>query len=233
MILAIISKDILTPAKSPHKGRRFDLIEITGVQIRKLAVDKGDGRVFGFIIGDENADERFKTWSKSNGDLGQIVKKSELISIFGENWQDKWLFAVYDWQGRDSTDPLTLFEEYVDTEVRDNKAKKIDRRTCELIGQGFEYPDGSGQRFSLSTRAQIKWMLLYTGRSLLQYPVTVTTIDEKNDLQLEDADGVETFFAAMLTTINGHVDGGRAVKNKMRGLRAMDDDEILGTTDDR
>lgn len=62
-------------------------------------------------------------------------------------------------------------------------------------GPGFEYPPTSGQFFSLSANAQIKWVGLAVGADYQSYPLTVMTVDDSVSYDIQDANEARTMYA--------------------------------------
>ena len=101
-----------------------------------------------------------------------------------------------------------------------NKAARItevDRRTEELIFEGFEYPAASGNIFSLSLEAQNSWEGLLSRRDDgITYPVTVNLLDDSGNLDLADSAAVKAFYDAGWDAVRSIKDGGTTLKTSIR-----------------
>lgn len=83
----------------------------------------------------------------------------------------------------------------------------IDKRTKELIAQGFVY---DGATFSLSKEAQGNWTDLEAHKALITWPKAITTLDD-DEYSLAEAD-LGDFRDAEINAKFGHVDSGRDLK---------------------
>jgi len=90
--------------------------------------------------------------------------------------------------------------------------RRIDQKTTELIDNGFEFPAGSGQVFSLSHAAQLTWLGMFQSRAALTYPVLVSTKDSMSTVSLADASDVEDFYTAGVLATRAALDTGTALK---------------------
>ena len=100
------------------------------------------------------------------------------------------------------------------------KNREVDRRTQELISEGFLY---DGKRFSLSQEAQLNWL----GLQSYSPPVEVTTIDDK---AYSVAD-INLFVQAAASTKQSHLDSGRILKQQV--LTATTQQELDAIVDNR
>lgn len=95
---------------------------------------------------------------------------------------------------------------------------EIDEQTAARIvdGDGFEYSvGGAPYRFSLSDRAQMKWIGLYAGRDLIDYgadPPQVPTKDDGFVYVVPDAATVSLMYATALATVKSLLDSGLNAK---------------------
>lgn len=99
--------------------------------------------------------------------------------------------------------------------VKEARFADIDRRTEELIRQGFSF---AGKVFSLSANAQQTYTGLYAIRAepLLQYPVKVNTLDNLDHLLLADAAAIVGFYLTAVGTYRARLDSGTALKDQVR-----------------
>lgn len=122
-----------------------------------------------------------------------------------------------------------LVREHVAYSLVERKATKnfnIDLRTQAIIAEGFVF---DGELFSLSLKAQMNWLGLSTLQALFQWPMAVTTDDDKEyHLSLLD-------LIPFITTGSGKVadtiGSGRALK--LRVNAAQDQDMIDAVVDNR
>lgn len=94
----------------------------------------------------------------------------------------------------------------------------IDARTRDLIERGFVH---AGKTFSLSDRAQLNWISMYTLRELLEYPITVNVIDDSDVFDIVDAAALAAFVLAALGTVAVHVASGTALKTQIRAATTV------------
>lgn len=107
------------------------------------------------------------------------------------------------------------------TDVKHQKPERIqaiDRRTDQLIGLGFEFPPGSGVRFSLSMESQSKLLGMDALRSdpLFTYPVVYNSIDDLEEFSIPDSATIHSFFLVAVGTYRAHLDSGTALKTQIR-----------------
>ncbi len=98
-------------------------------------------------------------------------------------------------------------------EYKSMKYGDIDRKTGELISQGFTY---LSNQFSLSSTAQHNLNGLEISKDLLTYPVEYNTIDDTGVYQVVDATDMHNMYLAALTAKKGHLDSGSALKSQVR-----------------
>lgn len=113
----------------------------------------------------------------------------------------------------------------VSVEVFDSEALAIAKERYEEVidtcseyiirAYGFEWPPTSGQRFSLSTNAQIKWMGLDLARNDLTYPKAVPTKDNDGAHSIADATEVHNMYLTAAGTIDAILAGGTAKKQEV------------------
>lgn len=93
------------------------------------------------------------------------------------------------------------------TENKKKRIKEVDRRTQEIISNGFTF---DSNQFSLSIEAQINWSGLVTLESLLTWPMTITTkVDGSYLLAQSD---LLYFIGTGKTVITTTLDSGRTLK---------------------
>jgi len=86
---------------------------------------------------------------------------------------------------------------------------RIDEHVAFKIAQGFQWPVTTGNIFSLSIQAQIKWMglfattLLPPGLDKIVYPLTVPTIDDLDKYDVADAAEVKDMYSHITATVAG------------------------------
>jgi len=108
---------------------------------------------------------------------------------------------------------------------------EIDRRTAELIFQGFEYPPASGNIFSFSTNAQSNLLGTYSAKELLTYPFGWSFKDDHGVYQIADATEMANFFLTALGTKKAWQDSGTALKQAVEA--AIDEAEVDAVIDNR
>lgn len=160
---------------------------------RNAVIETSTGNVLRQGYCDFSSDGSFDGASET-----QLSDVPSSLKVYGEENQ------VSNWNGSTFSDIDSV------SAARMHKNAEIDKRTVELINEGFTF---NTKTFSLSTEAQIKWQGMKTGsdNGLLTYPVKITTIDDLED-SLADATAVNDFFAAGLSAVKGHLDSGRALK---------------------
>jgi hypothetical protein len=116
----------------------------------------------------------------------------------------------------------SAYDAWVDaTSLSTIKAAKfaaIDERTVDLIRRGFEFPPGSGQRFSLSNEAQSLLLGAYQSRNdpLFTYPISWNTLDDSGVLEIPDAETLHLFYLQATGTVRARRDSGTALKSQVR-----------------
>ena len=92
--------------------------------------------------------------------------------------------------------------------LKNAKYDAIDARTDELIARGIPF---DGNLFSTSSEAQRNWIALFSARNELPYPISVTTLDEK-EYTFNDARLVALFYLTGVSVINANIASGRIIK---------------------
>lgn len=101
--------------------------------------------------------------------------------------------------------------------------QEIDARTNELILAGYEFPPGSGLVFSASEDMQRTLIALYMSRNhpAISYPITWSTGDDQDQLDLVDADAIEGFYLTGLGHIRACKDSGTALKQQIKNAPSL------------
>ena len=107
--------------------------------------------------------------------------------------------------------------------VKAAKFTAVDEKTVELIKRGFEFPPGSGQRFSLSNEAQSLLLGAYQSRNepLFSYPLSWNTLDDSSVLDIPDAETLHLFYLQATGTVRAHRDSGTALKSQVRAATTI------------
>lgn len=95
------------------------------------------------------------------------------------------------------------------------KYNAIDRRTGELISQGYTY---GTKQFSLSSGAQTNILALDNTKDdpSLTYPIKYNNIDDSDTYDVIDATDLHSMYLTALATKKGHLDSGTALKDQVR-----------------
>ena len=108
---------------------------------------------------------------------------------------------------------------------------EIDRKTGELIFQGFEYPPASGNIFSFSTNAQSNLLGTYSAKDLLTYPFGWSLKNDSSVYQIADVTEMSNFFLTALGTKKAWQDSGTALKQAVEA--ATDEAGVDAVIDNR
>ena len=111
------------------------------------------------------------------------------------------------------------------------KYAAINARTEELIDLGFEHPAASGDFFSLSASAQRKMNGAYGARTVMTYPIEVTTLGDASKVSLANVATYENWYHDAVAVVRGHVDSGGALKDQVRA--AVDIAAVDAVVDNR
>lgn len=127
-------------------------------------------------------------------------------------------------QGAEPSDVARTLEE-----AKSQKFVAIDSRTDDICDLGFEFPPGSGQRFSLSLAAQAKLLGLDLLRddSHLVYPVKYNTVDDEETLEIYDSETMHNFFLTAVGTYRAAIDSGTAVKDEVRAADTIEEADAV------
>lgn len=118
-------------------------------------------------------------------------------------------------------------------EIKTAKYAEIDKRTRELIQQGFEFPAASGNFFSLSRAAQsnLHKLQLLKDDPATVYPRIWTRKNDSGIHSIPGATGANAFYTKAVGTIDGHRDSGRTLKDSVRA--AVDAAAVAAIIDTR
>jgi hypothetical protein len=223
------------------KTQQYSHASLSGAVLRAIVQHHKIGIIVAAVVGDEAA---FNTWRTANPEVVDVIGDPDaFFAVDPEEHKSHWSIwksldihnPNVEWKGSDelpaSAKPHTLFEA-IPAELKKKRYKDIDNKTRELIAAGFEYPSSSGQFFSLSSEAQIKWIGMFVAKDILSYPVVVRTADEQTDVSLTDAADMTAFYTEMVTTVRSHIDSGRALKGTLRDASAPTEDDVLTTAAD-
>ena len=108
---------------------------------------------------------------------------------------------------------------------------EIDRKTGELISQGFEYPPLSGNIFSFSVNAQSNLLGTYSAKDLLQYPFSWSLKDDSAVYQIANIAEMSNFFMTALGTKKAWQDSGTVLKQEIEN--AQTEAEVDAIIDNR
>jgi hypothetical protein len=98
------------------------------------------------------------------------------------------------------------------------KYEKIETKTKELLGEGFEFPSESGQRFSFSLEEQSQWhaFIRLKDDPTFTYPVDWSFIDNSGYYAIPNSATLEEMYMTGVGTYRAVVDSGTALKNQVR-----------------
>jgi len=135
------------------------------------------------------------------------------------------------------TEKRPLYDAWLDSydisTEKEAKFKLIDQKTSDLIADGFEYPPGSGSKFSLSIEAQSLMLGAYQSRNaaFMAYPMEWNMKDDSGSIQLLTPEEFEQFYLSALGTIRAHRDSGTTLKNLVRAAQTKS--EVSAILDER
>jgi hypothetical protein len=109
------------------------------------------------------------------------------------------------------------------------KMDAIDARTSVLIEEGFEFPPGSGQVFSLSPEMQrtLEGLNQERGSPEVTYPIEWNYKDNSGKILLTDPDMVRSFYLTAVGTVRARRDRGTALKDQVRAATTFLEMELL------
>jgi len=104
------------------------------------------------------------------------------------------------------------------TQFQNKKIKKIDKKTGDLIDNGFEFPPASGKIFSLSGNAQRKMIGTHEVKDhpALTYPIEWNTKNDLDSILISDAAELNAFYLTGLGTMRAWIDSGTLLKRDVR-----------------
>jgi hypothetical protein len=110
-------------------------------------------------------------------------------------------------------------------QVRTEAMVAIDEHVGVIIARGFEWPDGSGQVFSLSVEAQAKWSRLDQKKSSpeFKYPIPVNTIDDSRTVYLQGPDDVAAATSDADLTVFVALQAGAYAKEALRSASTTEE----------
>ena len=113
------------------------------------------------------------------------------------------------------------------------KCKAVDKRTNELVDNGFEFPASSGAYFSLSQPSQAKILGADSARDdpAFSYPVVWNNLDDSGTISIPDSATLHGFFLTALGTVRARLDSGTTIKDQVRMAETVAD--VLAVVDDR
>jgi hypothetical protein len=106
--------------------------------------------------------------------------------------------------------------------AKEAKIEQIEARTQWLLNNyGYEFPPGSGQRFSLSVQTCIMLNGLIIAKDVAPYPVRWNTIDQKSVFEIPSAEVVGQFYMTAFGTYKALQDSGTDLKNAIRACTSI------------
>lgn len=120
------------------------------------------------------------------------------------------------------------------SKLRQLAFKRTDERTTGIIfAGGFEYPLNSGDIYSLSERAQLRFIGAHRSRDLptFGYPLVINTKDDMKSIELQDAAQLDDFYLHALAAIRAYIDTQNPIKAQIRA--ATTPQEIRAVNDPR
>jgi hypothetical protein len=103
---------------------------------------------------------------------------------------------------------------------RNQKLAEVDNNTQLLINEGFPF---SNKIFSLSGEAQINWTNMFIAKSLLSYPLEISTKDNGVHT-FDDVNQVSSFYATGIAAVKAMLDSGRSLKQQI--IAAQTEEEL-------
>lgn len=102
--------------------------------------------------------------------------------------------------------------------LKSEKVRTIDRRTNEILDQGFEYPPGSNVFYSMSAQAQINMtnLLMIKDSPILTYPIKYNSKNDRDAVSINTPNDIVMFYQMALSTLRGTLDSGTALKDLVR-----------------
>lgn len=110
-------------------------------------------------------------------------------------------------------------------EHKDIFCERLDRKTRSLIKSGFSV---NSKVFSASDASQLKWLGMFMSKDLLQYPIEVPTLDDKDSAILNNAAELTTYYTALVNHVQTHLKSGVALKMQVAAAETKEElDAIL------
>lgn len=154
------------------------------------------------------------------------------ISCVNTCAQEDWIHIELD--GDPSPEDAATISAVVSSHGLDAKKQslcsQIDKRTDELIDEGFVY---GLKKYSCSLRSQAKAASIHQFKDDpdVTYPIKWNTRDNRGAGQIVSGADLEGFFKTALGTVRYHVDSGTALKDLVRSATTMQ--ELDAIKDDR
>jgi hypothetical protein len=116
------------------------------------------------------------------------------------------------------------------SQAKESKIAAIDKRTSELIADGFVYANKS---FSLTLSSQSKMIAAHQIKDhpAFVYPVRWNTKDDDDAVDIPDSADMSNFYLTAIGAIRAHLDSGTDLKDSVRS--AATTAEVDAVIDDR
>jgi hypothetical protein len=114
--------------------------------------------------------------------------------------------------------------------TKDTKTKAIDKKTSELIGNGFVY-DSTVFSLSLESQTKLAGSHQVKDEPEFTYPVKWNSKDDKNTKSLANSSEMRAFYLTALGTVRVHLDSGTTLKDQVRAATTVA--EVDAIVDDR
>jgi hypothetical protein len=108
--------------------------------------------------------------------------------------------------------------------------REIDTKTASLILEnGFEFPPGSGLRYSLSQASQNNLLGVFSAKDhpAFEYPLKWPTIDDDYELLIVDADMITMFYLSAMGTVRALRDSGTYLKELVRNCNTKEEIDVI------
>lgn len=114
-----------------------------------------------------------------------------------------------------------------DSDYKKYRKSEINNRTGELVSNGFEYPSGSGNIFSLSEVAQSNLHGLKANSSVTPYPLPWATINDDGEYFITDEADALAFYGTAFTVVTTHRQGGNTLKRQINAANTRAEVEAI------
>jgi hypothetical protein len=104
------------------------------------------------------------------------------------------------------------------------KVEEIDKRTAELINEGFEF---CGIQFSASLQSQTRILASFTSKDIMPYPVTWMSKDDTTALEITDATMMANFYINGLLTLKSKIDQGSILKLQVAAATSIEEIDLI------